>query len=520
MNMKKSLVIALLLASGIVSGRVYAQSSPTEKMSMTLYALSRLYVDSLSTSDIVDQQIKDMMHNLDPFSEYLTPAQARANENVLLGSQGAQYVSGFSPSMTLTSFADAGIEGDFVQGHFLISFVMSGSDAYQKGIRPGDEILSVNQTAVSSLGPQIYSAFRGQPGQQIRLEVSRNKATKVYSVELKANAKSTVSAAYMLDNHTGYIALSMFSEDTDTELKSRLSALKAQGMKNLILDLRRNQGGLFDEAVKIADEFVSGEKLLVFTQGLHSPRKTFKSTPAGVFQSGKLVVLIDDQTKSAAEILSGALQDNHRGVFVGERSFGKGLIQETLPFKDGSALRITVARYFTPSGKCIQKPYSTVFKTYQTGKDSVGTSDDWGISPDVTVSENNKAQTRWAGLLMYCGAMTKAARDYTLMNRTALLAKYPTFNAFEKGFSVDVNSPVMKEMNNDAESAGVSYSQDDYAKDKLYVDTQLRALVARNLYNDNAFYYHVINDGSPVYQKGVELVQKESLYNSLLKKQK
>lgn len=520
---KKSLMVGLCLLGGLTT--LSAQNSPQEKMSMTLYALGHMYVDSLSVGDIVNQQIIDMMHKLDPFSEYLTPEAARQNEQLLAREQRDNvfftkgYLTGFLPQAQASAgMVQSGIEGGRIDGRFLISYLPVESEAYKQGLRPGDEITAINGEPVSGLEEnEIYAFLRGTAGKTVKLKTLRGGTSGEYTFQLKAISPTAITAAYMVDKRTGYIAISMFSNTTAADFRKRLQNLKAKGMKKLILDLRKNNGGLFDDALAIADEFIAGEKVMVYTEGLHSPRQVFKSTPKGAFQSGSLVVLINGQTKSAAEILSAALQDNHRAVFIGQRSFGKGLIQETLPFKDGSALRLTVARYFTPAGRSLQKPYTTTFTRYGLPTDTAKAADG-GVVPDLLVADDARPGNQWIYFVTYAGVQTKAARDYVLDNRAGLLKKYPDYMVFDKDFK-DIDT-LLEQVVKVAGEANIPFKEDDYRKSLAYLRVQMKGLVARNLYNDTNAYFETLNEASPAYREACKVLSSPAQYKSLLNKQK
>lgn len=337
-----------------------AQSSPEEKLSMTLYAIRNMYVDSVNLSPIVEQQIKELIERLDPHSEYLLPAVAKANEQVLTGNT--------SPS------------GD--------------SQAIQKGKAP-----------------------------------------------------SGVVAAYMVEKGIGCITINMFTETTAVVFREKLQALQKKGLKYLVLNLQKNGGGFYETALELADEFLHKGQDIVRTEGAHVPLQVVKGQKEGVFEKGRLAILVSEQTMSAAEIFTGAIQDWDRGVLVGRRTFGKGLIQETLPFSDGSALRLTVARYYTPCGRSIQKPYQgksreeyigelasrsqegnhaaekgKAYISLRTGRTLYGGG---GISPDVVVPVDSVPFTDWYALLTYAGVQKQTAREYVSSHKALLTKTYP-----------------------------------------------------------------------------------------------
>ena len=379
-----------------------AQHSPEEKMAMMIYAVTDRYVDSVAKAPYVDAQIARMAQALDPFSQYLTPQEAAANEQMLVG------MSSYTPA-----------KGD--------------------------------------------------------------------------NPAKTVRAAYMADKHTGYINLSMFSNTTPDELRQAINSLKKSGMRNLILDLQQNGGGLVDEAVKCAGELLGAGKLVFTARGAHIPTQEFKTTSAGSFEKGKLYVLISNRTMSAAELFSGALRDYQRATFVGQRSFGKGLIQETLPFSDGSALRITVARYFTPKGYCLQKPYK-----------EGDSNDDWGIKPDYTVAGDTlHRQSFWYNLITYSGVQALIARQYAEANKAQVLATYKNFADYNQRFDAE---PLFNEVVKKSDELQYQHSDTDFAQSKDYIKQQLKALVASHVYGQD-YFQRVMNERNPAYIKALELAK-------------
>ena len=379
-----------------------AQHSPEEKMAMMIYAVSDRYVDSVAKAPYVDAQIARMAHELDPFSQYLTPQEAAANEQMLVG------MSSYTPA-----------KGD--------------------------------------------------------------------------NPAKTVRAAYMADKHTGYIALSMFSHTTPDEFRQAIGSLKKAGMRSLILDLQQNGGGLVDEAVRCAGEVLGAGKLVCTARGAHIPTQEFKTTSPGCFEKGRLYVLIGNRTMSAAELFSGALRDYRRATFIGQRSFGKGLIQETLPFSDGSALRITVARYFTPNGLCLQKPYK-----------EGDTNDNWGIKPDYAVpGDTLHRKSLWYNLITYSGVQTLIARQYAEANKAGVLATYRDFADFDRRFDAE---PLFNEVVKKSDELQYQHSDTDFAQSKDYIKQQLKALVASHVYGQD-YFQRVMNERNPAYIKALELAK-------------
>ncbi len=439
MKMKTILITAALALSACTA---QAQNSPEEKFNMAMYAVTNMYVDSVDKAKFVDDQIAKILQSLDPFSEYLPPMTAQANEDAVKG------------------VAPAGQP--------------------QTGMPQGD--------AKTSSAPK---------------------------------APSTVKTYYMVDKTTGYIRLSMFAETTVADFRNAVAELKKKGMKQLVLDLRNNGGGLFDVAVALADEFLDGDKVIVSTRGAHVPSETFRAKTKGVMEKGRLVLLVDEQTKSAAEIFSAAIRDWDRGVLVGKTTFGKGLIQETLPFSDGSALRITVARYLTPSGMSIQKPYhgQTFADSTQVWKSMLTRRTlqcHGGVAADVDVSSDADYMTDWYTFITYSGVQTAVGRKYVADLKDKLLKEYPTSDRFIKGYNVPAE--VMKAVCQTAESAGIPTNQADYAKSEAMVREQMKAVICSQLYQDNNLYYKLFNAHNAAMKRAVEVINGKE-YDKILKAQ-
>lgn len=453
--LKRSKLITILLVC--VAMAAQAQNSPEEKFNMAMYAVTNMYVDSVNKAKFVDDEIAKMLKSLDPFSEYLPPMTAKANEEAILGLPSSPASSAGNPSSSASNVSS-----------------------------------SAGKVSSSSI-PFVPSASFGP---------------------------SSIKYYYMADKTTGYICLTMFSETTLNDFRKAVSELKKKGMKNLVLDLRANNGGLFDVAVALADEFLDGDKVIVHTQGAHIPNEVYKAKNKGMMEKGKLVLLVGDQTKSAAEIFSAAIRDWDRGVLVGKTTFGKGLIQQTMPFSDGSALRITVARYLTPAGMSIQKPYlGMVFadstRTWQSLRTHRLLRCQGGVSADIDVNPSADYMTNWYSLLTYCGVQTAVAKKFVGDLKEKLLEKYPTSDKFIKEFQT--TDDVMKAVCQTAEQAGIPMNVSDYAKSEAMVRAQMKAVICSQLYQDNNLYYKLFNTSNHVVNRALEIINNKE-YDQILDK--
>lgn len=323
------------------------------KLEEILHIINKNYVDEINTDSLQNLPIDSVLHQLDPHSVYLPPTDAQDMTNNLEG-----------------NFEGVGIEYYMLNDTMMVTGVVKDGPAYQAGIKLGDKILSIDTAVVSGRNlpkEQLTGRFRGRAGSGVSVVLMHN-GTQVQSKLMVTRGKvniSSIDASYMINPETGYIRISKFGANTDNDFATAANNLKAKGMKKLILDLRDNGGGYFSAATGLADQFLPENKLIVYTQGKHEPRTDYFSTGTGAFQNGKLAVLINENTASASEIVAGAIQDLGRGVIVGRRSFGKGLVQEQFSFGDGSALNLTIARYYTPSGRSIQKSYKKGYDAYK-----------------------------------------------------------------------------------------------------------------------------------------------------------
>ena len=344
------------------------------------------------------------------------------------------------------------------------------------------------------------------------------------SLSVQAGGSSrarAVRSSYMVDDRTGYVCLTVFSGSAPEEFRSAVAGLKKAGMKNLILDLQGNPGGFVESAVEIADECLSGEKTVVTTSGAHVPANSVMTRNEGCFENGRLVLLVNGQTMSAAEILCGALRDWDRAVLVGSRTYGKGLIQETLPFEDGSALRITVARYLTPSGMTIQKPYegygrvyadtAAIYRTLSNGRQMKACG---GIDADVEVMQDTSFMTSWYYNLTFNGFQKTIVSSYIDRNRDALLKEFRTSDSFFRNFHGE--DGMLAELVDAADAAGLSVSEVEYDRTAPALKTQLKALLARELYpEDHNIYYRILNTASPLMIRAVEIISSDG-YDDIL----
>lgn len=351
---------AILILLGIAIG-LYLAESPrrgftfpgTSKISRVLQLVHHNYVDSVNVDSIEGVTVNNLLQNLDPHSLYLPPQQAESINEKLDG-----------------GFNGIGIEYQILRDTLVITQVYGDGPAEKAGIEDGDKVIEVNNKKFSGtkLTPSaVNKVFKGDKDSEISLSVLKpaNNSIKVYHLKRGHVDLSSLDASYMVRPSTGYIKISKFAATTDPDFRDALKKLKEEGMQKLVVDLRGNGGGYLSAATELASEFLEKGKLIVYTKGVHEPRAEYLATDSGLFKSGKMAVLIDEYSASASEILAGALQDFDRAIIVGRRSFGKGLVQQQFSFNDGSAVNLTVARYYTPSGRSIQKSYKEGAETYR-----------------------------------------------------------------------------------------------------------------------------------------------------------
>lgn len=354
------LIFSLVMIAGMFFGYKLHQQTGSVKGFFTrdhrtslqeaLDLIKARYVDSVGIDSLQDDAMEGIMNHLDPHSVYIPASDlSEANEDIVGNFQGI------------------GVEFNIFEDTVHILHVITNGPGDKAGLKIGDRIIRVNDSLIVSKtlpSADIKKMIRGEAGSKVKLTIYRNNTLQYFYVTRGTIPLPSRDAYYMMDASTGYLKINKFSETTYREFMEAMEALQAKGMKSLILDIRGNGGGLISQAVNIADEFLDGDKLIVYTEGTNTPRREYKASKQGVFEQGKLVVLVDELSASASEILAGALQDWDRATIVGRRTFGKGLVQEQYDLSDGSALRLTIARYFTPVGRSIQRPYNKGKKIY------------------------------------------------------------------------------------------------------------------------------------------------------------
>lgn len=556
-----------------------------QKMAHLMQLVRYMYVDPIEMTPITEKGIVEMLKQLDPHSVYISAKDvAKANEP-LVG-----------------NFDGIGVSFQILKDTIVIVDVISGGPSEKLGIMAGDKIIQIDSlkcTGDSATTDFVFRHLRGKKGTKVEVTILRKGSSKelVYTIVRDKIPINSVDTYFMENKQTAYIRLDRFAKTTMDEIRNAVTDLKKQGMQNLILDLRGNSGGYLDVAVQLADEFLDDKKLVVYMEGKAQPKQEFFASKQGAFEKGKLVVMIDEGSASASEIVSGAVQDWDRGVVVGRRSFGKGLVQRPFDLPDGSNVRLTTARYYTPSGRCIQKPYedgldsyySDVMNRYTHGEmlhpDSVKLPDSLkyktenqrivygggGIMPDVFIPVDTQRISDYYVDLRRNNILNNFVMDLMDKNRKELLTKYPDFATFKAEFKTDSN--FMKEFEMYAEKAGVTHKNmkaekanyylkqmlDEMTKDSTlaqsqnyeeymqkvvwspekiqeylvkkakeedkvqaeatqrseeYIQAQLKALIARNLFGIN-YYYQIIKDIDDGYKRALEVVEDKRVFDKL-----
>ena len=509
-NIKYSVYIPVLLAIALVSGIIIGNRlnrnsgnnapaiSNVNKFDAIVNLIQNAYVDSISTDSLIEKTIPQLLKNLDPHTTYIPAKEMVGVEEEMRG-----------------NFGGIGVQFSIQNDTVIVVDVISGGPSSKLGIMPGDRIVTVNDTLLvgkSLKNEKVLSKLRGEKGTKVNVGIKRKgfKDLIAFTITRGDIPIYSVDVNYMIDPSTGYIKVSRFGEQTYEEFMEGMKILDQQGMKNVIIDLRGNPGGYLNAVIKMVNEFLDKGKLIVYTQGNAQARKTFQADSKGIYRDKGIIVLIDDFSASASEIFAGAIQDNDRGWIIGRRSFGKGLVQEQIPFNDGSAVRLTVARYYTPSGRCIQKPYNKGNDEYYKDimeraihgefqkADSIKYSDTvkyktpsgrivhggGGIMPDYFVPADTSGYSEYYSKVTQKGLVYQFALDYADSNRKEL-SNFKTSAEFE-GYFHKVN--VLNLFVAFAEKKGVRINTTDLKTSSKIIDSQVKAYIARNIIGEKGFY--------------------------------
>lgn len=517
------LLLALALSMGIYFGSQLnplpkgAEKESLSKINHVMKLIEENYVDEIDRSKLTEEALSNILSGLDPHSAYLTPEMAKKSQEELSG-----------------NFGGVGIQFIVHKDTLVVTHIIEGGPAENEDIRPFDRIIKVDTTSFAGRDittDDVFKSLRGQVGSIVHLTIQRPGEKELVKKELMRGLipVSPIEASIMLDEETGYIKLSQFGENTMADFIEAVIKLKRDGMKRLVFDLRDNGGGLLNQANDLADEFLDAGKMIVYTEGAHSPRRTYKATAKGRLENNPVVVLINHNSASASEIVAGALQDNDRGIIMGRRSFGKGLVQQELPIgDDGSRLRLTIARYYTPTGRCIQKPYgngidyereqrdryenneffhpdSSVFvdslkKKTPGGKIVYGGG---GINPDIFIPLDTTGRSDLYSQLMYGRTFAEYAFDFIEKHKN-FSSRYKSYKEYASRFTID--EVTFMGLIEYARARSIYLSEADVKHSEELIKNYLKAEIGRLIWNSDGFYSVIAKRDNDI-QRALEKVK-------------
>jgi len=525
-NIAKLTIIAALLLPIGEAGSGFAQrinlgeDSPLRKLQMAEMAVTSLYVDSVDENKLAEDAIRGMLKELDPHSSYTTAKETKSMTETLQG-----------------SFEGIGVQFNIAQDTLLVIQPVVNGPSEKVGILAGDRIISVNDTTIAGVKmsrEDIMRRLRGKKGTKVHMKILRRGINDLldFTVTRDKIPVKTIDAVYMIRPEVGYIRISSFGATTYDEFMQGVDSLKQHGMKDIIIDLQENGGGYLQTAVQIVNEFLEKGDLIVYTEGRTTHRQHFQADGHGKLQKGKVVVLVNEYSASASEILSGAIQDQDRGFVVGRRSFGKGLVQRPIEFADGSMMRLTVAHYYTPSGRCIQKPYEKgdkedyemdIEKRFKHGelycRDSIQFADSLkyytirkhnvvygggGIMPDYFVPLDTTQYTMYHRQLTAKSIIINATLKYVDQHRKQLKKEYKSFDDFKARF--EIPESMMKDIFDEGEKQKVKLKNEEERQSAIpLIKLQSKALIARDIW-DMTEYFEIMNEVSDIVQEGVKVI--------------
>ena len=530
--MKNAIKISFLAAGLVFALQTFSYSQvfsdESLKFSQVLNWIDKYYVDSVSKSELTEKAIIEMLKSLDPHSTYLTREEFKEMSEPLQG-----------------NFEGIGVSFNILDDTIFIINPIPTGPSEKVGIKAGDRIVMIDGNNVGGIGiktSDVYKKLRGKQGTRVTVSIHRRTEKDLldFTIVRDKIPINSLDASHMINDDIGYIKLNRFSFTTMDEFHTALKDLKQQGMRDLILDLAGNGGGYMDVAIKLADQFLEERKLIVYTEGHSHPKRKYFSSSNGDFKDGRVVVIIDQGSASASEIVAGSIQDWDRGVIVGRRSFGKGLVQNPMLLIDSSLVRLTIARYYTPTGRLIQKPYddgydeyskdlinrynagelsyadSVVFPEslrYQTLTSHRPVYGGGGIMPDFFVPLDTGFVSEYYNNLFNRGVLNYFALKYTDDLRDELHSQYPSFNDFLENFNV--SDDMMKDLTEYGIAEGLPLNEEDFEISSERIGLVLKAYLARDLWNTNEF-YQVMNTCNPSVMKAIEVLESFEIYQALL----
>lgn len=532
--MKKiiSLVAVFLLVAGSTFCANGENNAAFSKLIEATAKIKALYVDTINNDKMVENAITGVLENLDPHSVYIPRDEVKKMNEPLVG-----------------NFEGVGIQFQMIDDTLFVEQTIAGGPSERVGVLPGDRVVMVDDSLIAGVKMStmdIMKRLRGKKGTTVVVKIARRGVPELIDFKIVRDKIPlySIDASYMAAPGIGYIKLSKFSATSEKEFSEAFEKLKKQGLKSLILDLQSNGGGYLQTATELADEFLGAGQLVVYTKG-RSGQMNYVASSHGKYQQGKLILLVDEYSASASEILSGAVQDWDRGLVVGRRTYGKGLVQQPVPLNDGSLIRLTTARYYTPSGRCIQRPYKNegvdkykneVMERYNHGEltsaDSIHFPDSLkmstlvlkrpvygggGIMPDYFVPLDTAFNSKYLTNIVAKGVLNSFSSKYCEAHEAEVKKAYPSFDKFNSQFII--SDAILNELINTAEVEKVPFDKVQYEKSKKFISIQLKALFARRLWSTNEF-YQVINSDNEICQKAIEILTKPGMYETVLVKKK
>ncbi len=526
--MKKLIIITIITLISGIHGFSQVLNENTYKIGRTLNLIDSWYVDSTDIDKLTETTIIEMLRNLDPHSVYISAKDVKEMNEPLNG-----------------NFEGIGIQFNLLRDTIIVVEPLSGGPSEKVGLLAGDRIISIDGEKVTGIGIStngVRSKLMGMKGTKVNLNIFRKGEKEIldFTIVRDKIPINSLDAAYMLDNETGYVKLNKFAATTAREFTDAVDSLRKRNMKNLVLDLRSNGGGYMVAATDIADKFFPDKKLLVYLNGRKTPRQDYNSNGSGTLASSRIAVLTDEGSASASEILAGAVQDWDRGIIVGRRTFGKGLVQNGFYLTDGSMIRLTIARYYTPTGRLIQSPYDegydkyleNFYKRYTDGElmnaDSIHFPDSLkfktlinkrvvygggGIMPDQFVPADTSHYSDYYRSLIRKGILNSYALEYSDKNRKRLTSEYKLFDDFKENFSFspeEIDILIKK-----AGDAGVKYNDSHFKISQNELLRFLKGLVASNIWKSNE-YYRIINENDVTIETALKIISDKTAYEKIL----
>lgn len=522
----KSYRYICILLLFLLPGKIFAQYITEDifKFSRALGYISNYYVDSVDSKKLVEDAIVEMLKELDPHSVYIPADEVKEMNEPLEG-----------------NFEGIGIQFNILNDTIYVISPISGGPSEKVGIRAGDRIVEIDGENVATIKittQGVRDRLLGEKGTKVNVGIKRKGVNEIlyFTIIRDKIPIYSVDAAYLVDHSIAYIKINRFAMTTLDEFNQKIKSLKDKGAKSLILDLRGNGGGYLDQAIKLADEFLDQGQLIVYTKGLRSPKTESRATAKGQLKDGNVIVLIDEGSASASEIVTGAIQDWDRGIVVGRRSFGKGLVQKPMFLPDGSMMRLTVARYYTPTGRLIQKPYDEGIEAYEKdlynryehgeflNKDSISFPDSLkyktlkdgrtvygggGIMPDIFVPLDTTSVTGFYSKMIRQGVLNSFVLKYIDNNRKKLESKYPDFETFNSSF--EVNNKLLNELLEYGKDNKIETTDEEFEKSKDDFKLLMKALIARDLW-DMSEYFQIVNARDKGFNKALEIMRNWDRY--------